>query len=240
MSTNPYEAALSQELDVYGSSDPLNKSRCGDLKLSILSNVLSYKVADKRGSFATLNKSLLYNTISEDNLDYPPVEDKEFIDKFEEVTAYLSTSSLFNECTEVSTTYLGLFTPGDKVRKFLKQNEISLSHNCTTEGALISGTTMKILFDTGATRSYMSKLFYMKHPELHTLPKFASNCKGIMVGNGQCVPVMFVIPIIVMIQGHIFEIFTTICDIHEGIDLVFGMQNMIETEGEMSARNGCY
>ena len=30
------------------------------------------------------------------------------------------------------------------------------------------------------------------------------------------------------------------CDIHDGMDLVFGMQNMIETEGEMSARDGCY
>ena len=30
------------------------------------------------------------------------------------------------------------------------------------------------------------------------------------------------------------------CDIHDGMDLVFGMQNMIETEGGMSARDGCY
>ena len=61
-----------------------------------------------------------------------------------------------------------------------------------------------------------------------------------MVGSGQCIPVLFVVPIIVTIGTHTFEIFTTVCDIHDGMDLVFGMQNMIETEGEMSARDGCY
>ena len=61
-----------------------------------------------------------------------------------------------------------------------------------------------------------------------------------MVGSGQCISVLFVVPIIVTIGVHTFEIFTTVCDIHDGMDLVFGMQNMIETEGEMSARNGCY
>ena len=61
-----------------------------------------------------------------------------------------------------------------------------------------------------------------------------------MVGSGQCVSVLFVIPVIVTIGTQAFEIFTTVCDIHDGMDLVFGMQNMIETEGEMSARDGCY
>ena len=56
-----------------------------------------------------------------------------------------------------------------------------------------------------------------------------------MVGSGQCVSVLFVIPVIASIGSQVFEIFTTVCDIHDGMDLVFGMQNMIETEGEMSA-----
>ena len=61
-----------------------------------------------------------------------------------------------------------------------------------------------------------------------------------MVGSGQCVSVLFVIPVIATIGSQVFEIFTTVCDIHDGMDLVFGMQNMIETEGEMSAHDGCY
>ena len=48
-----------------------------------------------------------------------------------------------------------------------------------------------------------------------------------MVGSGQCMSVLFVIPIIASIGLQVFEIFTTVCDIHDGMDLVFGMQNMI-------------
>ena len=99
---------------------------------------------------------------------------------------------------------------------------------------------MRVLFDTGATRSFISKSFYMKNRQLHTLPKYTSPCKAIMVGSGQCVSVLFVIPVISSIGSQVFEIFTTVCDIHDGMDLVFGMQNMIETEGEMSAHDGCY
>ena len=109
-----------------------------------------------------------------------------------------------------------------------------------TEGSLPDGTKIRILFDTGDTRSFMSKNFYMRNRQLHSLPKFTSPCKSIMVGSGQCISVLFVVPIIVTIGTHTFEIFTTVCDIHDGMDLVFGMQNMIETEGEMSTRDGCY
>ena len=68
------------------------------------------------------------------------------------------------------------------------------------------------------------RIFYMKNRQLHSLPKFTSSCKAIMVGSGQCISVLFVIPIIVTIGTHTFEIFTTVCDIHDGMDLVFGMQ----------------
>ena len=51
---------------------------------------------------------------------------------------------------------------------------------------------------------------------------------------------MFIIPVIISMQGYEFEIYTTVCDMHEGLDLVFGMQNMVETEGEMTARDGCF
>ena len=40
---NPYEAALSQELDVHGNVDPLGCAECNDLRLSVLSTELSYK-----------------------------------------------------------------------------------------------------------------------------------------------------------------------------------------------------
>ena len=43
---------------------------------------------------------------------------------------------------------------------------------------------------------------------LHALPKFTYNTQRIQVGNDQYVGVLFVIPVIMTIQKHRFEIFT--------------------------------
>ena len=64
----------------------------------------------------------------------------------------------------------------------------------------------------GVSKSYMSKLFYVECKSLHTLPKFASNTQRIQIGNGQCVGVLFIIPVIVDIHGHRFEIFTLVSE----------------------------
>ena len=51
------------------------------------------------------------------------------------------------------------------------------------------------------------------------------------VGNGQYVAVLFVIPFIVNIYGHRFEVFTLVSEIHDNVDLVLGMKNVFELEG---------
>ena len=63
------------------------------------------------------------------------------------------------------------------------------------EGTVMDKTSMRVLFDTGANKSYMSKSLYMANTNLHTLPKFSTTSKGISVGNGQLVPVIFNIPV---------------------------------------------
>ena len=69
---------------------------------------------------------------------------------------------------------------------------------------------------------------------LHALPKFSSNTQRIQVGNGQYVSVLLVIPVIVDIHGHRFEIFT-LAEIHDNIDLVMGMKNIF-LEGVINSR----
>ena len=236
---NPYTAVMTGDLDVYGNADPFKKLKQSEFCWSILSTEVCYKVDIAQGLFTSLNNSGLYQRF--EGLDCCVGEvDQEYCDRFEEVSAYLSLNKLFNECSEVATTHLWRKKPDSTAKTFKLEGEIPLPHNCVTEGSLPDGTKMRVLFDTGATRSFMSKSFYMRNRQLHTLPKFTSHCKAIMVGSGQCVSVLFVIPIIATIGSQVFEIFTTVCDIHDGIDLVFGMQNMIETEGEMSTRDGCY
>ena len=41
-----------------------------------------------------------------------------------------------------------------------------------------------------------------------------------------------------MCHGHVFEIYTIVADIDDGIDLVFGFKNMVETEGMLNTRTG--
>ena len=42
-------------------------------------------------------------------------------------------------------------------------------------GKLLDGMECQILLDTGATKSYMSKSYYLRCKTLHSLPKFSSN-----------------------------------------------------------------
>ena len=107
-------------------------------------------------------------------------------------------------------------------------------------GKLLNGMECQILLDTGATKSYMSKSYYLRCKTLHALPKFSSNTQRIQVGNGQYVSVLFVIPVIIDIHGHRFKIFTLVSEIHDNVDLVMGMKNIFELEGVIDSRESCF
>ena len=71
------------------------------------------------------------------------------------------------------------------------------------------------------------------------MPKFTSSTRRIQVGNGQYVGVLFVIPVIIRIQKHRFEIFTLVSEIHENVDLVLGIKNLFELEGVIDSQDSC-
>ena len=96
---------------------------------------------------------------------------------------------------------------------------------------MLDGTECDILVDTGASKSYMSKSYFMRCKSLHFLCKFTSTNTRIQVGKGQYVGVLFVIPVVMTIQRHRFEIFTLVSEIHENEDLVIGIKNLFELEG---------
>ena len=62
----------------------------------------------------------------------------------------------------------------------------------------------------------------------------------IQVGNGQYVSVLFVIPVIIDIHGHRFEMFTLVSKIHHNADLVMGMKNIFELEGVINSRESYF
>ena len=85
----------------------------------------------------------------------------------------------------------------------------------------------------------MSK-FYMQCKSLHSLPKFASKSQRIQVRKGQYVSVLFIIPVIIDVHGHRFEIYTLVSEIHENVDLVLGINNVFELEEVLNSRDCCF
>ena len=103
-----------------------------------------------------------------------------------------------------------------------------ISEQGYTVGKLLDGTECQMLLDTGASKSFMSKSHYFHCKSLNSLPKYASKTQKIQVRNGQLISVLFIIPIIVDMHGHRFEVYTLVSDIHENINLVLGIKNIFE------------
>ena len=96
---------------------------------------------------------------------------------------------------------------------------------------MLDGTECQLLLDTGASMLFISKSYYIHCKSLHSLPKFASKTQRIQRGNGQYVSVEFLIPVIIDVHGHRFEIYTLVSEIHENVDLVLGIKNVFELKG---------
>ena len=89
----------------------------------------------------------------------------------------------------------------DMSRKIEVKVEESFAMNAAghTSGELLDGTECEILADTGMSKSYVSKSYYMQCKSLHDMPKFTSTSRRIQVGNGQYVEILFVILVIIPI-----------------------------------------
>ena len=111
------------------------------------------------------------------------------------------------------------------------RKKISISGQGCTSEKLLDNTECNILLDTGGSKSYMSKSYYMQCKSLHALLKFASTMQRVQVGNGQCVAILFVILVVIDVYGHRYEVFTLVSEIHDTVDLVLGMEHVFVLEG---------
>ena len=105
------------------------------------------------------------------------------------------------------------------------------------KGKLFDRTECKLQLDTGTSKSFMSKSYYMHCKSLHSLPKFASKTQRIWVENGQFVSVLFIIPVIVDVHGHRFKIYALVSEIHENVDLVLEIKNVFKLEGVINSQD---
>ena len=149
---------------------------------------------------------------------------------------FLHLSDAFNDARDVSTTYLGT----DQVMlkdHFQPECSFPIYSNSHTWGQLMGGQPFDMLLDTGASKCYMSTEFYKRNPQLHKLPKYKTMVKELRMGNEALSPAYFIIPVVFRIVRHKFEMYALVADIKGSADLVFGMKNMFEVEGEHSCRN---
>ena len=168
-------------------------------------------------------------------LTFEGIESSEYLTNQPDTVAELNINRSYDDLLDVSTTYLG----PDLIQSnhvFNAEPSFPITLDCHTDGELLGGGKLDILLDTGASKSYMSKAFYMQHPHLHKFPKFQSATRHLQVGNGALVPALFVIPLVFKIQGHIFEVYTLVSEIQEKMDLILGVKNIFELEGIVNTR----
>ena len=185
-------------------------------------------------SFDRMNRQT--PSYEEDQLiDFNNLEQSDFLTHYPDIVAELNINRSYDDLLDVSTTYLG----PDLVQNnhvFNPEPTFPIAHNYHTDGELLGGGKLDILLDTGASKSYMSKAFYLNNPHLHKFPKFQSAIRHLQVGNGALVPTLFVIPLVFKINGHNFEVYTLVSEIQDKMDLILGVKNIFELEGIMNTR----
>ena len=217
---------------------------------SVLSNVLNYVQHSRFHSVKhtldiKVNKYKLKPSTDDrefKELDFgtmPQMLQEEYMDIYDGIHSEVVSSNRFDENSDLSTTYLGRIDKENQ-HKLKAEESFPISEHGYTSGRLLDGTECQLLLDMGASKSFMSKSFYMQCRSLHSLPEFASRTQRIQVGNSQCVSVLFIIPVIIDVHGHRFKIYTLVSEIHKNIDLVLGIKNVFKLEGVINSRDCCF
>ena len=215
---------------------------------SVLSNLLNYVQHSKFNSMShSLNIKPVnrYKVKQNEEKEFREVDfgttsqnlKDEYLDVYEGIHSDIVSSSRFDENSDISMTYLGRIGQEESQDKLKAEESFPISENGYTLGRLLDGTKCQLLLDTGTSKSLMSKSFYMHCKSLHTLPKFAATMQRIQVGNGQCISVLFIIPVIIEVCGHRFKIYTLVLEIHKNVDLVLGIKNVFELESVINSRD---
>ena len=145
MSVNPYQEALTQELDSHLHEEPSLEMKRRDLTWSILSTEIDYTTSKNKSPYSEMNTSNLYNKLQEDGQLITESSSDQWDERFEEVACSLHYSHKFDDTTDVSTTYLGSYLVKDEIRTFPVDNHIPFDGRGMSKAYLSNGTPMKML-----------------------------------------------------------------------------------------------
>ena len=91
---------------------------------------------------------------------YPDILKSNYLDVYEGVYAEMVYANKFNENSDLSTTYLGQ-TKMTRDTKIKAEENFPITGQGFASGKLLDGTECQILLDMDATKSYMSKSYYL-------------------------------------------------------------------------------
>ena len=91
---------------------------------------------------------------------YPDITKARYLDVYEDVYAKIMYTNKFNENSDLSTTYLGQIGMM-RDTKVKAEERFPITGQGFASGKLLDGMECQILLDTGATKSYMSKSYYL-------------------------------------------------------------------------------
>ena len=168
---------MSREINLYQDLMVSNEEKIGPLRTqmeqwSILSNVLNYI---QHSRFSSMNHTLdvkavnkcksKHNTAREfKELDFGTMPQKlqeEYMDIYEGNHSEIVSSNRFNGNSDISTTYLGRTENKNNQNELNAEESFPISENGYTLGRLLDSTECQLLLDTGASKSFMSKSYYM-------------------------------------------------------------------------------
>ena len=94
---------------------------------------------------------------------------EEYLDRYEGVKSEIVDTTRFDINSDLSTTYLGRVNMTcDK--NLIVEERFPISKLGYTLGILLDRIESQILLDTGASKSFMSKSYYLHSKVLHSLP----------------------------------------------------------------------
>ena len=150
---------------------------------SILSNVLNYV---QHNRFHSMNHTLDIKAVNKykykpntDNREFKELDfgtmlqklQEEYMDIYEVIHPEIVSSDRFGKNSDLSTTYLGKVDKENQ-HELKAEESFPISEHGYTSGGLLDGIECQLLLDMGASKSFMSKSFYMQCKSLHSLPKF--------------------------------------------------------------------
>ena len=164
--TNPY-----QEL-ILNNTEKMETLMTQKEQWSVLSNVLNYV---QHSRFHLMKHTLDIKLVnkykykpSTDNREFKELDfgtmpqklQEEYMDIYEGIHSEMVCSNRFDENSDLSTMYLGRVDKENQHR--LKAEELfPISEHGYTSSRLLDGRECQLLLDTGASKSFMSKSFYM-------------------------------------------------------------------------------